>query len=70
MKLRDYIKSNGISVVFFAKKVGVSPCSIFNYFNGSRRPHIFRAKFIQEITDGQVTVEDLRGKENEEAVEE
>ena len=58
MKLRDYFKKKRIDPVAFAVESGISVTSIYRYMKG-RKPHRKTAYKIEELTGGEVTVEDL-----------
>lgn len=62
MKLIDYIIKNDFSVVKFAKMNKLSYCAIYKYIKG-HRPTIRNAHKIVKITNNEVTLEDLLGKE-------
>lgn len=63
MKLKDYLLKNRIEPEEFAKQSDLSKSSIYAYLRG-RTPHRKTARIIENITNGQVTVEDLRGDES------
>ncbi len=63
MNLRDYLNKNDIRIEEFACHVGVSVSSLWHYFSGIRRPSKNTAALIQWASDGQVTIEEMRGKE-------
>lgn len=59
MKIKEYLDSNGMRYKFFAKKIGITYNTLWRYMKGYKAS-LFIAKRIEEITDGQVKVEDLR----------
>lgn len=59
MQLKEYIKSNNLQFEGFAKGIGISPTSFFNYLSGIRRVPLEIAARIIKYTDGKVTIEDL-----------
>lgn len=64
MDLKHYIvQYRRMSVEEFAIKLGVSSSTLWQYFSGVRRPTHKRAEKIQKLTDGLVTVKDLRGED-------
>lgn len=58
MNLRQYMRIRNITVREMAKLLGVSSGTINNMFNG-RDPRLSLAMKIQEVTDGEVSCEDL-----------
>lgn len=58
MNLREWLKKNNIDVLHFAVKHHMSTTSIYRYLNG-KAPHRRTALRIQEITNGEVTIEEL-----------
>lgn len=69
MKLKDYIESSGMTKRFFAKKLGISYAMLFKYFHGQKSSK-FVARYVEEITDGNVTaMEMMQIDEDEKAPE-
>lgn len=54
MKLRQYLKENGIKVVDFADSIGVSPVSVNRYMKGERIPEKHVMGRIIAATGGKV----------------
>ena len=65
MDLKEYINKNDISVGRFAYESGVSTDSLYKFMRKERRPTMRVAYKIIKATHGQVTMEDLRGKVND-----
>ena len=61
VKLKDYFDKKGIHPVKFATKNNISTTSIYRYMRGETSPSRERAKIIVEATEGEVTMNDLRG---------
>jgi len=64
MKLKEYIVKYRVDPMVLAVKVGISLRSIYRYMDGCA-PHFKIACKLEEATDKLVTVEDLRGKDDE-----
>lgn len=58
MKLREYLRSEGLKINAFASKVGVTSATINNVMNG-KEPRLSIAIAIEDATNGQVTCRDL-----------
>ncbi len=63
MKLKEYLAKYRISVEEFSCRVDISATSIWQYFNGTRRPTQKNAERIEKESDGLVTVMDMRGED-------
>ena len=59
MKLEEYLKTSGISQRTFAKRVGISSSSISMWLSGNRNPSTKIMKKIEDLTSGQVTMQEL-----------
>lgn len=59
--LKEYFERNRIDPVQFAVENGISITSIYRYLRGARPTYKIACK-IEKLTDGQVKLEDLRGK--------
>lgn len=57
-KLCKYIKGNGISQRFFAKKLGITPNYLGRLIAGIGIPSLKLAHLIQEYTQGIVPMDD------------
>lgn len=64
MLLKEYITKYRIDPVRFAVDCEVSPASMYNYLNGSRKPHQSAAERIEKNSDKLVSVIELRGKDD------
>jgi len=65
MDLEEYIRSNGIKKQYFAKQLGVTPQALSRIMSGRGAPRQKTAQKIVELTNGEVTFEDLfKKKEN------
>ena len=62
MTLKEYIFRKRIKKEDFANLLGVSASTVEAYIYKRRRPIMERAKEIQELTEGKVTIEELRGE--------
>lgn len=62
MKLKEYFDKERINPVEFAVRLEISPASIYRYMANKTKPAYGRAKLIEKATRGQVSYEDLRGK--------
>lgn len=60
MKLGEYLKRERISNIQFATLINVHPQSIRMYIHGTREPSHKIARIITDITNGEVTLEDLK----------
>lgn len=61
MNLREYLMVRRIHPDDFAKKSNLCVRSIYRYMNGMA-PQLRKAWIIEESSNGEVTVEELRGK--------
>lgn len=59
MELKDYFEMKEIKVKEFAALVGCPMNAIYCYLKGQKVKEYDRAKKIEKLTNGQVTVEDL-----------
>lgn len=64
MKLKDYLKTKGISQKEFAREIDVSPQALGRYANGTRIPEPVSMSAIHDATDGWVTANDFYGLPN------
>jgi len=64
MKLKTYLEKYDIKPIEFAVECGISIAAVYFYMNGKKRPHQKTAERIEYVTRGQVTVKDLRGKDD------
>ena len=62
MKLKEYLRINRIDPVTFAVKSGISVSTIYRYLSGEK-PSFNKAVLIEKATNGQISIEDLRGNE-------
>ena len=60
MTLMDYIIKNRINKGEFAKKLRITPRSLYNISRRLTRPHVPVATRIERETGGEVTIKDLR----------
>ena len=60
MDLRTYLFKNRISQVDFARMLGVARPTMNCYLSGKFMPSESTVKKIEKLTDGKVTVKDLR----------
>lgn len=65
MKLKIWLKNNNVSSKLFAKMVGVVPQTVSNWTTGKVLPHLTISKKIEEVTKGQVTIQDFSEPEEE-----
>lgn len=64
MLLKEYIINyRRMKVEEFSVLCGISAASLWHYFSGKRRPTQKNAEWIEKLTDGLVTVIDLRGED-------
>lgn len=66
MDLKFYLSKYRIPPTEFAARCGVCVASIHNYIAKSRIPRQKIAEKIEKISDGLVTVKELRGKDDRE----
>ena len=59
MKLKEYLKKNGITEMNFAEMLGCKQPTISRYVNNLRLPRGNLMKKIQEITLGEVNYNDF-----------
>jgi len=67
LKLKKYLRSNGINAKFFAEeKIGFSPSYIYKILTLGMLPNLTAARRISEATDGYVSCYDwdIEPKEN------
>lgn len=55
MKLGEYIKSEGISQVFFSILSGIHPSTLSRYISGDKKPSLRALSIIHKCTKGKVT---------------
>lgn len=60
MDLKSYLNSIGQSGKFFAKRLGVTPQCIYNYYTKKRNPSKFVKEKIEELTDGKVRADEWK----------
>lgn len=63
MTLRDYLTKYRITVEEFAVRCKLSGASVWHYFAGRRKPTQKTAERIEKVSDGLVTVFEMRGKD-------
>lgn len=59
MKLKTYLKKEGLTLREFAKKIGVTHAAIWKYSQGTRTPSLKNLKIIEKVTKGKVTYRDF-----------
>lgn len=59
MNLKEYFEESGIRMDWFARKIGITPASIYNICSGKHEPSLSLATLIEEHTDRKVTCWDL-----------
>ena len=59
MHIKKFLEKSGTYYSDFAKKVAVTPTSVFRYIKGTRLPDKDTLKKIYKETDGQVTPNDF-----------
>jgi len=59
MNLKKWFDKSGVKKRFFAKEVGVSYTTLFNWINGNTYPHKKQFEKIEKITNNEVTEEDF-----------
>ncbi len=59
MELKKYLESNYITKRGFAKKLGVTESTLYNIISGRAYPAAKVAQKIVELTNGEVTFEEL-----------
>ena len=59
MRLSDYLKVKKLSRLKFSKILGISPIHMSNICNGKRNPSSKLMRKIEELTKGQVTMQEL-----------
>ena len=64
MDLKFFIKKYHIDVPAFALKCQIRPSTFYTYMNGKHRPPQKKAERIESMSDGLVTVTELRGKDD------
>jgi len=65
MKLKDYLYFNGISIKQMGAMVGCNPNYLGRIVNGHLRASRNLAKAISHETQHEVSVEDIRGKDED-----
>lgn len=66
MELKEYLKKYGITKTGFARRMGVTYDTVINIINGKAYPSAKTAQKIVELTNGEVTFEDLFKKKEKE----
>lgn len=64
MNIKEYLEKYGIPQTAFARRLQVNRNTIRDYMAGKYYPRPDIAKMIVEITDGQVTLEDIFNKKD------
>lgn len=59
MKLSEYLKKYGLTHKEFAEKVGIARTQITRIINKTKNPSAHLMKTIEEVTNGEVTMQDL-----------
>lgn len=59
MDLEDYIDLKGVKKKYFAKQLGITPQALSKIVSGKGAPRKKTAQKIVELTNGEVTFEDL-----------
>lgn len=59
MKLKEYLKENGIRQKQFAKLAGITELAVHRYIKGDRKPDCESLVKIKEATGGKVDAEDF-----------
>lgn len=59
MLLNEYLEKYGTPVTVFAKKIGASTATLYNFLKGKREIKLSLAFKIEDITDKQVTAREL-----------
>lgn len=62
MKLRVYLIEKNITILEFAKTIGIDRTYLGLIANGKKKPSRFLAKEIERATNGEVTAEELQLK--------
>lgn len=63
MKLREFLDHYRIHPLEFALRCEISPASIYAYLSGRTIPRQKIAEKIESVTQGHVTVKELRGED-------
>ena len=63
MKLKDYLRANGIKSEDFAKSLDVSHGGVLKWVTGERFPRPYALAKIENATDGQVTANDFTAQQ-------
>lgn len=58
MKLSEYIDQNGLRQDWFAKKIGVTACTLSLWINSHRKPSFAYIYMINQMTNGLVAERD------------
>jgi len=58
MKLREYLKENGIVHGFFAAKLGTTSQHLSIWLSGNSKPRLEMIAKIEELTKGKVALKD------------
>jgi len=62
MSLKEWLEKEGMQTSKFAYKIGVTPSHMLMIKNGKIKPGLLLAKMIESITNGKVTVKEMRGE--------
>lgn len=68
MLLRQFVDKYKVDPVKFALDCGIRPSTIYSYLSGKRKPYQETAEAIEKMSDGLVTVKELRGKDDRERI--
>lgn len=59
MDIETYLWKHRLTVTEFARQLGVMRATVSTYVNRTRKPQMKTAKKIEEVTRGEVTVEEM-----------
>lgn len=59
MELKLYLVKNRIKIHEFAERLGCSRTHLTEVINGKKKAGLTLAKFIEQITNGEVTTEEI-----------
>jgi len=59
MELKDFLFKNKISQADFSRKIGVTQARVSQIVNKKRNPSSHLMKIIEEVTNGEVTMQEL-----------
>jgi len=63
VNLLEYLEKKDIRTEDFARSLDVSACLVWHIISGRRKPSETTARRIEELTNGMVTLTELRGKD-------